>query len=220
MFSPLQNIETLQNSPLTFHWHLRCPLQPPFCISSNQVEEEPAPVSDESWQTWCLCLSCQAISAAVSTAVKGSFLNHLIVLPLSWVGCVSNVWQWGSKFWKSCNGRALLQHPAPDAFAPGKPGGRHFEQITPKLSDFIAGRAQALCLSTFITDRSWPFFHLVGRNAEGWFQRAPEEWPQNPDYTFMSQVARDILVVNDCADRNIIRPLQTKYASHGMSVDC
>ena len=88
----------------------------------------------------------------------------------------------------------------PDAFAPGKPGGRHFEQITPKLADFIVGRAQAPCLSAFITDRSWLFFHLVGRNAVGWLQRAPEEWPQNPDYTFISEVARDMLVVNDCAE--------------------
>ena len=44
---------------------------------------------------------------------------------------------------KAAMARALLQHPVPDAFAPGKPGGRHFEQITPKLADFIAGRAQA-----------------------------------------------------------------------------
>ena len=29
------------------------------------------------------------------------------------------------------------------------------------------------------------------------------EWPQNPDYIFMSEVARDMLVVNDCAERNI-----------------
>ena len=69
-------------------------------------------------------------------------------------------------------------------------------------------------------DRSWPFLHLAGRNPEGWLQRAPVEWPQNPDYTFMSEVARDMLVVNDCAERTIIRPLQTKYASHGMSMDC
>ena len=61
----------------------------------------------------------------------------------------------------------LLQHPVADAFAPGKPGGRHFERIPPKLADFIAGRAQAPCLSTFITDRSWLFFHLAGRNPEG-----------------------------------------------------
>ena len=99
--------------------------------------------------------------------------------------------------------RALLQHSVPDAFAPGKPGGRHFEQITPKLADFIAERAETPCLSTFITDHSWLFFHLVGRNAEGWLQRTPEEWPQNPNYIFMSEVARDMLVVNDCAERNI-----------------
>ena len=34
-------------------------------------------------------------------------------------------------------------------------------------------------------------------------QRVPEEWPQNLDYTFMSEVALDMLVVNDCAGRNI-----------------
>ena len=104
---------------------------------------------------------------------------------------------------KAAMARALLQHPVPDAFAPGKPGCRHFEQIMPKLADFIAGRVETPCLSTFITDRSWLSFHLVGRSAEGWLQRTPEEWPQNPDYIFMSEVARDMLVVNDCAERNI-----------------
>ena len=44
--------------------------------------------------------------------------------------------------------------------------------------------------------------HLVGRNAEG-LQRAPEEWPQNLGYTFMSEVARGMLVVNDCAESKI-----------------
>ena len=39
-------------------------------------------------------------------------------------------------------------------------------------------------------------------NAEGWLQRTPEEWPQNPDYIFMSEVARYKLAVNDCAERN------------------
>ena len=49
---------------------------------------------------------------------------------------------------KAAMAQALLQHPVPDIFAPGKPGGRHFEQITPKLADVIAGRAQAPCLSS------------------------------------------------------------------------
>ena len=34
-------------------------------------------------------------------------------------------------------------------------------------------------------------------------QRAHEEWSQNPDYTFMSEVARDVLVVDDCTEHNI-----------------
>ena len=70
-------------------------------------------------------------------------------------------------------------------------------------TDRLIAETQTPCLSTFITDRSWLFFHLVGRNAEGWLQRAPEKWPQNLDYTFMSEVARDMLVVNDCAEQNI-----------------
>ena len=55
---------------------------------------------------------------------------------------------------------------------------------------------------------------------KGGLQRAPEEWPQNPDHTFMSEVARDMVVVDDCAEHNIIRPLQTIIAAQGMSVEC
>ena len=86
-----------------------------------------------------LCLSYQPISAAVSTAVKGSFLYHLwylcpeLVVLAMFDREVPNAE-------KATMAQALLQHPVPDAFAPGKPGGRHFEQITPKLTDFIAGR--------------------------------------------------------------------------------
>ena len=139
--------------------------------------------------------SVQLFPLQLLHVVKGSFLHHL------WYLCPELVVLAMFDSEKAAMARALLQHPVPDAFAPGKPGGRHFEQITPKLADFIAARAQAPCLSTFITDWSWLFFHLAGRNSEEWLQRAPEEWPQNPDYTFMSEVASDMLVVNDCAER-------------------
>ena len=87
-------------------------------------------------------------------------------------------------------------------------------------TDRLISETPTPCLSTFITDRSWLFFHLVGRNAKGWLQRAPEEWPQNLDYTFMSEVARDMLVVKDCVQNVILRPLQTIIAAHGMSMEC
>ena len=107
-------------------------------------------------------LNYRAINAAVSTAAKGSFLNHLwylcpeLVVLAMFDSEVPNAE-------KAAMARALLQHSVPDTFAPGKPGGRLFEQITPKLADFIAGRAETPCLLTFITDRNWFFFHLVGK---------------------------------------------------------
>ena len=84
--------------------------------------------------------------------------------------------------------------------------------------DRLIVEAQTPCLSTFITDRTWLFFHLVGRNAKGWLQRAPEGWPQNLDYTFMSEVARYMVVVNDCAECNI--KAIAEYNAHGMSIEC
>ena len=76
-------------------------------------------------------------------------------------------------------------------------------KVTPKLAEFIAGRAQTPCLSTFITERSWLFFHLVGRDIRPCLQQAPELWERHPDYVFVCDVARGMLVVNDCAERNI-----------------
>ena len=48
-------------------------------------------------------------------------------------------------------------------------------------------------------------------------QRTPEEWPQNPDYIFMSEVARDMLVVNDCAECNV--KAITDYISFTLDVN-
>ena len=47
----------------------------------------------------------------------------------------------------------------------GKPGGRHFEEIIPKLAAFLGGHIGIPCLSEFITERSWLFFHLVQRGT-------------------------------------------------------
>ena len=76
-------------------------------------------------------------------------------------------------------------------------------QIVPKLRDFISGRTGKPCLSRFITNRSWLFFVLVGRDAGTWLAQSPDEWPQDNNYKAASEVARSMLVVNDCAECNI-----------------
>ena len=98
--------------------------------------------------------------------------------------------------------RTLLANQVPIQFAVGKPGGRHFEEIVPKLAAFIGGRIGIPCLSHFITVRSWLFFHLVQRGT-AWLTRNPEEWQEDPEYLFTCEVAHSMLVVNDCAERAI-----------------
>lgn len=43
----------------------------------------------------------------------------------------------------------------------------------------------------------------MGRDAAGWLVKEPQDWPADADYTYTYEVARDMLVVNDCAERNI-----------------
>ena len=59
------------------------------------------------------------------------------------------------------------------------------------------------CLSTFASERSWLFFHLIGQDPTAWLLRRPEDWELDQGYTFACNVARSMLVVNDCAERNI-----------------
>ena len=46
-------------------------------------------------------------------------------------------------------------------------------------------------------------FHLVRKDASVWLAKEPEEWIQDGDYNFTNQVVQAMLVVNDCAERNI-----------------
>ena len=77
-----------------------------------------------------------------------------------------------------------------------------FIQVAPKLTQFLDGQANIPSLSDFITYRSWVLFHLIQRGT-GWLATHPARWPADAEYIFIAAVARDILVVNDCAERNI-----------------
>jgi hypothetical protein len=98
--------------------------------------------------------------------------------------------------------QTLLANQVPARFPVGKPGGRHFEEIIPKLAVFLVGQVGIPSLSEFITECSWLFFHLVQRGTVR-LARDPEEWHADPEYCFTSEVAHAMLVVNDRAERNI-----------------
>ena len=146
-------------------------------------------------------LSYRPINNVISTSAKESFLNHL------WYLCPALV---VLAFFdtdvpnheKSAMARTLVAHQVHVLYPVGKPGGRHFEEIIPKLAAFLGGHIGIPCLSEFITERSWLFFHLVQRGT-AWLTRDPDEWPEDPEYRFTCEVAREMLMVNDCAERNI-----------------
>jgi len=76
-------------------------------------------------------------------------------------------------------------------------------QVAPKVHNYITGQVQECpLLSAFVTNRSWLFFSLVGSEAM-WLHDAPQDWPQNPDYQRLENIATHMLVVNDCAERNV-----------------
>ena len=107
-------------------------------------------------------LSYRPINDVISTSAKESFLNHL------WYLCPELV---VLAFFdtdvpnqeKSAMARTLMANQVPVRFPVGKPGGRHFEAIIPKLAAFLGCHVGIPCLSEFITERSWLFFHLVQR---------------------------------------------------------
>ena len=70
----------------------------------------------------------QHTNAIIYASLRGSIFNHL------WYVCPELVvlafFDDGvSHAEKQAMAQALLQHPRPAAFAPGKPAGRHFEQV-------------------------------------------------------------------------------------------
>ena len=92
--------------------------------------------------------------------------------------------------------RTFLQTPKPQVFAPGKPGQPYVLPITRKL------RRIKPSLSTFISPRSWLLFHLIDADTR-WLRDDPSSWPQNPTYIHLQEFCKDILVVNDAAERAV-----------------
>jgi hypothetical protein len=88
----------------------------------------------------------------------------------------------------------LLAIPKPAVFLPGKPD---FDQINLKLD-----RGRRPALHEFVTGRTWLFFHLVGIDTE-WLRENVEDWQDNINYKTTLDIAKDIAVVNDCAERAV-----------------
>ena len=107
-------------------------------------------------------LSYRLINDVISTSAKESFLNHLWYLcPELAVLAFFDTHVPNQE--KSAMARTLVVNQVPIQFPVGKPGGRHFEEIIPKLAAFMAGHVSIPCLSEFIIERSWLFVHLVRR---------------------------------------------------------
>ena len=77
---------------------------------------------------------------------------------------------------------------------PGKPD---FDQINVKLN---IGHKPAL--HEFVTARTWLFFQLVGIETE-WLRERVENWENDINYKTTLAIAKDITVVNDCAERAV-----------------
>ena len=150
---------------------------------------------------------------------KGFLPSPLVVL-LFWVGCVGNVWQWGSKCWKSCNGPGSVTAPCARCICPWKSLWSSLRTDNSKAGRFHCWTGTGTMSVNFHHWQELALLPLGWKKCRRVVSEGTWGMATNPDYTFMSEVARDILIVNDCAERNIIRPLQTKYASHGMSMDC
>lgn len=70
----------------------------------------------------------------------------------------------------------------------------------PRLTGLLAGQPTP-CLSGFVTERSWLMLHLG--NDIRWLNAAAGGWDADPDHNRGNRIANAILVVNDCAERNI-----------------
>ena len=86
---------------------------------------------------------------------------------------------------------ALLRHPRPDQFAPQKP----YFQLRNLQQDDVN-------LASFIGQRSWLLFHLLG-NTGAWVRKPVPEWEDDPEFIVMAGVVSDFAVVNDTAERGV-----------------
>jgi len=88
---------------------------------------------------------------------------------------------------------ALLAHPPPPVFHPGKP---NFQPVI----NLLEGDRPSL--SVFVSERSWLLFKLFGLNTH-WLHQEPATWQQDPTYQELRELVADMKVVNDCAERAV-----------------
>ena len=88
----------------------------------------------------------------------------------------------------------LLSSDRPQSFVPMKP---LFKQ------DILLGKLHDEPeLSDFIGSRSWLVFDLLHVDVH-WMEYAPDEWAEYPEYLRFQKLVRDIICVNDVAERNV-----------------
>ena len=82
---------------------------------------------------------------------------------------------------------ALVEHPAPRFFAPGKP---NFQ--------LVVSLVVQVCL--FVTEISRLMFKLFDVDTE-WLLSDPAKWMACQSYTTFRYLTRELKVVNDCAEK-------------------
>ena len=58
-------------------------------------------------------------------------------------------------------------------------------------------------LSSFVTERSWLLFTLLGVNELDWLDQPPLTWINHPSYQYLRKFCKDLQVVNDPAERAV-----------------
>ena len=92
---------------------------------------------------------------------------------------------------------ALRQVNRPARFATGKPGQPNFNPVAAHLGP------QRPHLSSFVTERSWLLFALLGVNELDWLDQPPLTWINHPSYQYLHNFCKDLQVVNDPAERAV-----------------
>ena len=88
---------------------------------------------------------------------------------------------------------SLVHTSRPDAFATGKP---NFDLVAIHLTE------DKPSLASFINERSWLLFSLLGSEA-GWLYDDPNLWSDNEDYIACKMLCKALPVVNDAAERAV-----------------
>ncbi len=148
----------------------------------------------------------QRIDAPLAFAAKASILRHLWYLTDSLVvfALFDGKLDWAVKEEMAT---ALLQTQRPAQFPPGKPA---FPRQTLETIDNIQ-------LPQLIGPRSWLLFHLLDADGD-WLNIPPQQWDENQEFKQMSDIVRNLAVVNDAAERGV-KDIQD-YANAAMDGTC